>query len=552
MALLALALASWAAGAAQAQPVWEYAPYEIKVWLALDAAVGLTPAVRSDLERQLETCAESYYGAEWRLDVVPPPAELATDMLLDPALVDVERIETLDEDVLRADKLFLAGVNADRGGYHVRVRELDCRTRAWGPEYSRTTRQLPAVGPLLFDGLREAFVPMARVERTIGHGATLRLRAGGLIFGPSPAQVADDAVFRPVIRRNDRKISLKPEYVDVIPWTFLETQSRDGFLLECQIVSGVRSALSGRSGRRTEKLALLARPTFERTRLVIASNGETPHPLPGYEVHVRGVDFSAVERIFKRHCTSCHGFKTREAELRLDQYDGVLKGSKAGPVVERGRSRTSRLMRRLLESDPKLRMPKDAPPLSPAEIDLIRTWIDQRALEEAEPQLLGISDFEGVVEIPPADEPIRTVYIKHGAQPLARLPIMPGLQAEQTVNLYDDTARFDAEAAVITMQRTYMEAVTRQQVLAVQIRKHIEKKEFVQAERLLEEMRTAKTRNDYMTQLEFRRRDFEAAAPRTKTRIDLMFGDARAMFSQHLDPRLADQLEQELRRARRG
>ncbi|MEQ8784761.1 MAG: c-type cytochrome domain-containing protein [Pirellulaceae bacterium] len=550
--LVALALAAGGARSVYGQIEWEYSPYRIKVWLALDSAVELTPALRAEIKRQLETWSESWHGAVWTLEADDAPAELATDLVLDPALVDVPRIEQIDAEVFRADKLMLAAVAVERDGYRLHVQELDCRTRVWGSSSEYETPHVEAIAPLLFDGVEQAFVPLARVEKTIGRSATLRLRAGGLIFGQSPAQVAGDAVFRPVIRRNDRQISLKPEFSELVPWTLLQTTSRDGSLLECDILSGVRSALTGRSGRRTEKLALAAKPTHESTRLVIASKEETPRPLPGYEVLVRGVDFAAVERIFKRHCASCHGLTERGAGLRLDTYDGVLNGGDGGPVIDPGRSRTSRLMKRLVDPDPKLRMPKDAPPLSNTDIELIRTWIDQRALQESEPQLLGISDFDGAVEIQPGDKPVRIVYVKHGAQPLAKLPIMPGLEPELTINLPDDGVRLDAEAAVITMQRSFMDAVTRQQLLALQIRKHIEKRRFDDAQKLLDQLRTLKTRNDFTTQLEFRRRDFEADDTRTKSRIDLLFGDARAMFNQHLDPRLVEQLSQELTRARGG
>jgi hypothetical protein len=549
--LLALALIAAGCESARAQIEWEYSAYNITVWLALDdASVELTPALAADIERDLEDWSQSWHGGVWTLQAEDAPAELAADLILDPALVDVERIEAYDEEVFRADKLFLATVRAEAQTYRLRVQELDCRTRVWGPIERRETPHLESVAPLLFESLEQGFVPLARVERTIGRRATLRLRAGGLILGESPAQAPPGAAFRAVIRRNDRQISLKPQFVDIVPWTFLQSTDRDGSLLQCDIVSGVRSAISGRSGRRTEKLALLAKPTHQSTRLVVSSKEDPPRPLPGYEVLVHGVEFAPVQRTFKRHCTKCHGFKDRAAGLRLDTYDDAMKGGQAGLVIDRGNSRTSRLFKRLIDLDPKVRMPKDAPPLTTSEIDTIRTWIDQRALEESEPQLLGVTDYDGAVEIPPGDKPVRVVYIKSGAQPLAKLPIMPGLEAEQTIQLADDSVRLDAEAAVVTMQRSYMDAVTRRQLLAMRIRKAVEKRQFASAENLIDELRTMKTRNDFTTQLEFRRRDFEASDDRTERRIDGLFADARAMFNQHLDPRLVEQLSQEMTRAR--
>jgi hypothetical protein len=542
----------WQAQPARAQIEWEYTAYDIKVYLSLARAPEFTPALRESVERDLETWAESWYGAVWTLDALPPPAALAVDMPLGLELVDIERIETLDEDVLRADKLFLAAVAEDGAGYRICVRELDCRTRVWGPVYQRRTAQLSTAAALVFDGLVESFTPLARVERVIGRSIDLRLRAGGMIAGPSPAAVADDAVFRAVIRRNDPRISLKPEFTEIVPWTWLQSKNRRGAIYECNLVSGVRSALSGRSGRRTEKLALLARPQFEQTTLKLVSSAKPPQPLIGYEVYERGIDHAAVDRVFKKHCTRCHGFKTRQSGLRLDTYEGILAGGKNGEVVYPANSIESPLMLRLLETDPGLRMPKEGEPLAPEEIDLIRRWIDGRALQESEPQLVALSDFDGAVDVPPAGEPIRTLYIKHGVQRLARLPVMPGVEAELTAVLPEDDVRLEAEGAVVSLQRSYLDAVTRREVLAVKIRKQIKDREFTQAEESIRQLRSFATRGDFTNRLDLRRRDFLTSDSRTQSRIDLMFADAREMMNQHLDPSLPEVLTQELSQARGG
>jgi hypothetical protein len=552
LAAFLLAPLAWQPRQARAQIEWEYTPYSIKVYLAFSRSPEFTPALRSALERDLETWSESWHGAVWTLDAAAPPPELAGDMPLDLALIDLERIEAVDEDALRGDKLLLAAVDAQPAGYRVCVRELDCRTRVWGPVYERRTAQLAAVSRLLFDGLVDCFTPLARVQRAIGRSVELRLRAGGLIVGDSPARVPDDGVFRAVIRRNDRQISLKPEFVEVVPWTWLQSVSRQGASYQCELISGVANALSGRSGRRTEKLALAARRRHPSTRLELVSTGDAPHPLVGYEVFERGVDFAAVERVFKRHCSACHGFKVREADMRLDTHDGVIAGGKNGQVVFAGNSQDSPLIARLLESDPARRMPQDAEPLSAEEIDLIRRWIDGGALQESVPQLVGRSDFSGAVEVAPGDRPVRVLYIKNGAQPLARLPLMPGVEPRQTALLPDDDIRLEAEGAVISIQRSYLDAVTRRQVLAVQIRKQIERRQFEQAERMLDRLRTFESRSDFERRLDLRRREFVASDARTQTRIDQLFGDAQAMINQHLDPALADELTTELVKASGG
>ncbi len=88
-----------------------------------------------------------------------------------------------------------------------------------------------------------------------------------------------------------------------------------------------------------------------------------------------------IRPILSENCFFCHGpdRNKREADLRLDTAAGLLgEGDSIGVVVPR-RPAESELYSRISSDDDSLRMP---PPdsgksLSPAEIDLLRTWIEQ-------------------------------------------------------------------------------------------------------------------------------------------------------------------------------
>ena len=93
----------------------------------------------------------------------------------------------------------------------------------------------------------------------------------------------------------------------------------------------------------------------------------------------QAVEFAArIEPLFAAYCVQCHGPDTQQNGLRLDSWTSVLKGGANGQVIVPGHSSSSRLVRRLLGLD-KPQMPYGAPPLSEAEIALIRHWIDAGA-----------------------------------------------------------------------------------------------------------------------------------------------------------------------------
>lgn len=92
------------------------------------------------------------------------------------------------------------------------------------------------------------------------------------------------------------------------------------------------------------------------------------------------VDFPRnVAPIFAAACSECHSGKKSQGELRLDSRDAALKGGFAGPGIVAGSAEKSEVYQRITSSDPDLRMPYQRAPLSPEEIALIRTWLDQGA-----------------------------------------------------------------------------------------------------------------------------------------------------------------------------
>ena len=84
-----------------------------------------------------------------------------------------------------------------------------------------------------------------------------------------------------------------------------------------------------------------------------------------------------LEPVFAAHCTTCHGPSKRKSHLRLDTYEGVMRGGKGGPVIKAGDARGSELFHRvtLPASDDKFMPPEGKRPLSADELKLLELWI---------------------------------------------------------------------------------------------------------------------------------------------------------------------------------
>ena len=97
-----------------------------------------------------------------------------------------------------------------------------------------------------------------------------------------------------------------------------------------------------------------------------------PRDQISYNEHIRP--------IFNKKCLACHGGVKKMGDFSLlfeeEAYAETESGKRA---IVPGNHRKSELYRRLVEEDPRIRMPHEDDPLSAKEIALIAKWIDQGA-----------------------------------------------------------------------------------------------------------------------------------------------------------------------------
>lgn len=109
----------------------------------------------------------------------------------------------------------------------------------------------------------------------------------------------------------------------------------------------------------------------------------------------RPVSFSRdVKPILDANCLSCHdgsGEGSAKSDFVITDYNGVMNGTKYGSVVIAGSSVSSTLYRVIShKAGTKIQMPPHhdtalaegrGEPLQPKEIEFIKNWIDQGALD---------------------------------------------------------------------------------------------------------------------------------------------------------------------------
>lgn len=111
--------------------------------------------------------------------------------------------------------------------------------------------------------------------------------------------------------------------------------------------------------------------------MVIAATGSSA--APAEEVSYK-LD---VAPILGSRCVACHapdGEGYKQSGLDMTSYEGLMKGTKYGPIVIPGDPLTSNL-NVLIEgrASPELRMPHDQRPLLKCQQSIIRDWVKQGA-----------------------------------------------------------------------------------------------------------------------------------------------------------------------------
>ena len=93
------------------------------------------------------------------------------------------------------------------------------------------------------------------------------------------------------------------------------------------------------------------------------------------------VDFEKeIRPILRERCVECHGAKKQKAALRLDARAFAFKGGENGTVFVPGQSAESKIIQRVTSADPDEVMPSKGERLTPAQIAVLREWIDAGAV----------------------------------------------------------------------------------------------------------------------------------------------------------------------------
>jgi hypothetical protein len=168
----------------------------------------------------------------------------------------------------------------------------------------------------------------------------------------------------------------------------------------------------------------------------------------------------------------------------------------------------------------------------------------EKTADAAEWQEL-LSDRSGAVTIPvDSQQPLRQLEVHSGSAILARRPLMPGVDAEVTLELPDDEVRLNAQRDVDLLRVQLVETVARRAALIGRTRASVKNSDAAAARRLLTELEQLPAADFYLAKLnEIRVVSLEEAHRRkdhtSEKRIDDLCQKTGGLIEQYLpDDRL--------------
>ena len=279
---------------------WELRPYQVLVWICHDGSPRML-AIEATLQRELIRRSELTDPSGWLVYTQLAPPRWRSRLMKHIQHPEVLTGLAESAELENADKLVVVAIQDDGGRFKIDVREWDVLTQQWGARVERETARSHELDSVVYDGIKKAFMPLARVDRVSEEGEVfMRARAvnscvravqesdGQWVLETienSPVWVRPDDRFLPVIRRVDKYGNLAK--LEPIDFTFLTIDEQDGFQIKCSIQSYHRAPLSGRTSRRLQKLALVIRPPESPTVLTLVSKDDETHVLAGYEIWSR-------------------------------------------------------------------------------------------------------------------------------------------------------------------------------------------------------------------------------------------------------------------------
>jgi hypothetical protein len=166
----------------------------------------------------------------------------------------------------------------------------------------------------------------------------------------------------------------------------------------------------------------------------------------------------------------------------------------------------------------------------------------------ASPLLLGRTDRQGSLQVPPADQLLQIVLVRHGGQWLARLPLVPGLEPRLSAAVVHSEHRVELDARVAALRADVIDLAARRRMLLRGARARIAARQFAEAEQAIKQLRDLPAADELVAARVAGAKQELAGDAASLARLDAVLADFQQVLAAQFDAKeieeLATQIEQ--------
>ena len=496
---------------------WEYSPYDIQVWLAFGPSPVLTEEVRSALPAQIEEEAWAQIGPPWKLTLATAPAKLHDRIVSVPEKITSDQLVALDVDAAK-DKVPVINPKGVLSG----LLEI-----MWVRAEVASANAIKVADT-------------AKYRKVLGADKVLMVAVdfqdGQYVVRAREFDCRTRVMGRLAVRRDARPHLLAATVLDAMLGAFSP-------LVRIESSKGKEAVVRVRAGGLIESLdnpVAIRRNSLLQP--VIRKNDRYGDP--------KRID--VVEWTF----------------LRVDHQEGrvwvcEVQTAMRNPLTGRGGSRTLKVglgvrpegqetRLQLVSLERVMRDGKEVTiqvPMEGFEIFAKNPLVKEDGkMEKAIP--LGRTDWRGMITVPrDPNYPLRLIYVKNGRFLLARLPLIPGLDATTVADLTSDDQRLEVEAFVRGIEANVTDVVTRRHILATLIRRRLAAGNAKEARQFMEEFARLPGKDEMEQIINARMNAVKSPNQREQKRIEAMLKGVKMLIARYLDDGLEGKLREEMRQA---
>lgn len=174
-----------------------------------------------------------------------------------------------------------------------------------------------------------------------------------------------------------------------------------------------------------------------------------------------------------------------------------------------------------------------------------------RAQDDGASELIGVTDRDGAITIPPGDGNITTVLLRSDGQMLAKLPVATGAAETLEAPIADNASRLRAQAEARVVREELIDVVARRAILMARVRAMLkEGGRQADAVKIMAELDALPTNSAFGRTIDnASRRIPDSGDARVQQVIDNLFSTTREMLAKFLNPRAISELQSEVNAA---